>query len=270
MKGIKKILKKFFKNSYYDGLKAIYWKCYCELYKPERDLNTNEIILKELGIEINKIKKILKDSQIEYKRPTTSWHYHLFAGFCSNQSNLKILEIGTYKGAFTKFLGQNFPNANIYSIDLSINDYQFQNSYKRDGEAKLQAFLKERETNLKNLNNVKFKELNSFNLLDEFSNNFFDLIWVDGDHHYPQVAFDIFQSYKLIKNNGFICVDDIIMKKNLKKTEYGWNEGFQTLNHLEEKGLLRNNFILKRANGKSYKKYISISQKVINDIDFKK
>ena len=39
--------------------------------------------------------------------------------------DLKILEIGTHNGEFSKYLSNNLPNSKIYTIDISSSDHNF-------------------------------------------------------------------------------------------------------------------------------------------------
>ena len=53
----------------------------------------------------------------------------------------------------------------------------------------------------KNINheNVKFIEMDSIHLIRDYSNEKFDLIWIDGDHLDPQATIDIYSSFNLLK-----------------------------------------------------------------------
>ena len=49
-------------------------------------------------------------------------------------------------------------------------------------------------SNMLNLDNILFKSMNSLNICNAFKESSFDLIWIDGDHLYPQVVIDIVNS----------------------------------------------------------------------------
>ena len=51
--------------------------------------------------------------------------------------------------------------------------------------------------------------MDSVNILDKFSENFFDIVFVDGDHKDPVVSLDIFNSFKILKSEGLLIVDDL-------------------------------------------------------------
>ena len=94
-----------------------------------------------------------------------------------------------------------------------------------------------------------------------FKEKKFDLIWIDGDHLNPQVTIDIINSLDLLNNDGIICIDDIIMDMKFKKDKYVSNEGFLTLKHLEDNGLIKNYYLIKRIKlgNAVHKKYVSVS-----------
>ena len=101
-----------------------------------------------------------------------------------------ILEIGTHNGEFTNFISSLFSNANIYTIDLPKSDDQFISTYNRKAKEQLKEFILKMNSNLE-AKNIKFIEINSTKLINYFKDIKFDLIWIDGDHHDPQVTVDI-------------------------------------------------------------------------------
>lgn len=230
-------------------------------YDLQKDFEYNEKILSNIFKNFSKsnINKLLGQNNIDINNNEISWHYHLFA--CFENSSKNILEIGTLTGEFTRYLSNIFPESKIYSIDLNQDSEIFQNTYDRNSKEKLNKFIEVRKENL-NKENIIFKELDSFNLMKEFKDMKFDIIWIDGDHFNPQVTLDIFSAYNLIKPNGFLICDDII--KNNYKTDYVNNDSFKTLKFFEKKKLLSNNYILKRVNKENYKikKFISVSKKL--------
>ena len=90
---------------------------------------------------------------------------------------------------------------------------------------------------------IFFKEMDSLNLLSIFEEKKFDIIWIDGDHHAPQVQFDIFQAIKLSSLGTIILVDDIIKIKNTSK--YTSNASFDTIEYLGKKKLFKNRIFFK-------------------------
>jgi len=96
--------------------------------------------------------------------------------------------------------------------------------------------------------------MNSFDILKKFKINFFDIIYVDGDHNNPVVSWDIISSYYLLKRGGVLISDDIIVN----------NAAFLPINYLTEIKKLKTFYFVKRIYKKNSfrKKYISYSIKI--------
>ena len=227
-----------------------------------KDLNYNENLLKLLKINIQKVKSNLNSFNFQYQDPQLSWHYHLFLGLKDyfGDKKINILEIGTFNGNFSNFLSKVYSESQIITIDLDENDQKLIDTYDRNEKKKLDEFLKLRRKNL-NRDNLDFIKLNSLNIKSYFNQKKFDLIWVDGNHLNPQVTIDIINSLDLLANDGIICTDDVIMDEKFEKGKYISNEGFFTLKHLEDNGLIKSYYLIKRItkNNATLKKYVSVS-----------
>ena len=266
IKIIYKILKKILPNSWFIYLQKIYrTKITSNKYRDynlSKDLEYNENLFKLLNFDIEKIKLQLNSLNLQYLSPKLSWHYHLFVGLKNYFGNKKIdiLEIGTSKGNFSNFISKVYDESNVTTIDLDESDKQFINTYGRNEKEKFDEFLKIRNKNL-NRKNIDFIRLNSLNIKKYFNKKKFDLIWVDGDHLNPQVTIDIINSLDILNNDGIICTDDVIMDNKFENSDYVSSDGFYTLKHLEDKGIIRNYYLIKRIRVKNaiYKKYVSVS-----------
>ena len=276
VKIIKKILKKSLPNFLFIQLRNFYWyvsnsikKIYrivrffikTRNYDLSKDLDYNENIFKLLNFEIKKIKLQLNSFNFQYHDPELSWHYHLFTGLKQYFGNKKIniLEIGTHKGNFSNFISKVYSESQITTIDLDENDNQFINYFNRGKNNKLDELLKLRNKNL-DRKNIQFIKLNSLNIKKYFDKKF-DLIWVDGDHLNPQVTIDIINSLDLLNNDGILCTDDVIIDHKFQKNAYVSKDSFITLQHLEDNGIVKNFFLIKRIkiSNSLNKKYISFS-----------
>ena len=222
----------------------------------------------DFNSSLNELKSVFKKLNFNNFNENTSMHFLLFS--CLNQQNKgikNILEIGTYKGESTKFLSELFNNSKIYTFDLPDNDPIFLSSYSREDPKVLDDFLKKRKKNL-NSKNIKFIQSNSF-FIPELVSNIFDLIWIDGDHLLPTIAWDICNAYHLCKKDGWIMFDDIIKNtKTYKDGKYGSGDAYRILNFLENKKVINNTYFYKRLkpsyldpNSKT-SKYISLSKKI--------
>lgn len=247
---IKIFFKIFGKNAYYIPLinNIIYSSA-----KLKSDILNNEKILKKFDIDIKDLKKKLSKFNIDYFSHDISWHYFIFCGFSLKKNNLNILEIGTSEGNFTNFLSKNFISSKITTIDLPVK--QIREINKNMSDLEFDFFLKKRNSNL-NRDNIEYIEMNSKDLLKKFNENTFDLIWIDGDHKAPQVEQDIENSLKIIKNDGVVCCDDIVMDEY--RTNYVDGDSYK---HLIKKNNLENQYLIKRIRRSNYdsKKHLSVS-----------
>ena len=272
MKKIKKIIINIFGLNFYEFLLRIYLvfikpSNYKMLfYRTSKDLKNNEHLISRFGYDKNYIKEVFRKNNLNYHGKQLSWHYHIFAAL--KKENLKILEIGTYNGEFTRFLSNVYNDSIIYTIDLPENDERFINTYERSELNEREIFLNIRNKNLKN-KNIKFIEMDSINLTKKFEEEYFDLIWIDGDHHDPQVSLDIKSSIKLIKKDGIFCCDDIIISPIKEKDNYISTESHYTLDNLEKEKKIKNFYFVKlirphNALGRPYTAHISLSKKLKN------
>tara|TARA_Y100000741_G_C18171633_1_gene525500 strand:+ start:232 stop:912 length:681 start_codon:yes stop_codon:yes gene_type:complete len=113
---------------------------------------------------------------------------------------------------FSKKLSFNFP-PNLYRwhlLQFIINKYNF-NDYLEIGCDKNQSFSKIKIKNKVGVDPISGGTIRSTSN-DFFSKNknFFDIIFIDGLHHYNQVLNDINNSLKILNKNGFILVHDCL------------------------------------------------------------
>tara|TARA_B100000575_G_C23139044_1_gene662407 strand:+ start:288 stop:1124 length:837 start_codon:yes stop_codon:yes gene_type:complete len=198
----------------------------------QEDKNNYKLLGIDFDEGINLIKNIFGDKFLDEtlsfkknKLSTSSYQFILFAALSQKFKINKILEIGTYDGKNAFVLSKIFNKAEIVTIDLPTKDIT-EGSF---GEAINSIGLKKHfEIRNKNLlpKNITFVESNSFFLpsLDNYKfNNDYDLIFVDGNHIFPEVSWDTFFAYNHLKKNGksFLIMDDYL---NLNKSNI-YNKG---------------------------------------------
>lgn len=266
IKQIKKILKLILPIKIFKFIKILYlsfsFKSLNYLsYDKNFDLVENEKLLEQISLDKNYILNIFKDNKLNYNDDLLSWHYHIFAGLSKNSKDLNILEIGTHIGSFTHYISKIFNSSKIFTVDLHHEDKLFKSAkYNRNIFQEREKFLKKRDLNLKK-SNIKFFEMNSFDLLNNFEKEFFDIIWLDGDHTNPQLSMDLISSFYLLKKGGILLTDDIFFKKNSKNVS-----NFETLNaikYLTDLKKCKTYYFSKRINRRNAfaKKFISFSIK---------
>jgi len=179
----------------------------------------------KLGVNFHEGTEVLKEifgidflnSVLSFKKDeltTRSYQYILFASLSKKYNIKKILEIGTYDGENSYVLSKIFNKAKIDTIDLpekDITEGSFGNTIDAIG---LKKHISNRNKNLL-ANNINFIESNSFFLPSLDNKKFkddYDLVFVDGNHLFPEVSWDTFFGYHHLKKNGssFLIMDDLL------------------------------------------------------------
>lgn len=145
--------------------------------------------------------------------------------FCDKSTNLNLLEIGVFKGEFLNFINTQCKNVNkIDALDL-FEGIVFSGDV--DGNNLESCDLVSSYKELKNLYNDNFKiniiKSDSYSFLKIEDNNFYDIIYIDGDHSYEGVMKDLIGSYNKIKDRGYIMGHDYII--NTRKTKNFYHFG---------------------------------------------
>jgi hypothetical protein len=123
-------------------------------------------------------------------------------------------EIGVWRGDFSAEILKAAAPRKLYLIDpwLIRDDAVHEKAWygarsRPDIEGIYQNVLKrfavERESGT-----VVVKRARSEEALSEFSDGYFDFIYIDGDHEYSAVRKDCFLAFDKVRTGGFICGDD--------------------------------------------------------------
>ena len=215
-------------------------------------------------------KLILIKKDLDFKSRNSgmsSEHEVIFSSLSlnSNKSLTDILEIGTFDGYNSLLLSNLFPNSNIDTIDLPETDEDFINYLIiKDNVSK---FIQERNIILSKNKNINFFSLNSLKLLNYKKK--YDLIWIDGSHGYPVACIDIVNSLHILKENGLILCDDVLLKLNHSNSDrmYGSIATYETLNELKKQNLIDFRLVYKRLSAKyncieKRRKFVAIVSKI--------
>ena len=177
----------------------------------------------------------------------------------------RILEIGTFEGEGANVLARLFPGAEVVTVELPEDDPLFRTFYRRTTEAERRAFQEKQAKNL-DLPNIRLLKVNSF-FLPERVEGAFDLIWVDGGHLYPEVAWDICNAWRLCAPGGYLLFDDVMPDRKSRKTDLISSDSYEVLTYLQARlPSLRPAYFLKRRQlfryGDVFKKtYVACLQK---------
>jgi hypothetical protein len=146
--------------------------------------------------------------------------------------NLIIAEIGVFKGDFSKILLEKLKPKELHLIDVFSGKMC---SGDKDGNNIVWTNLEDEYAKLQNeyeKNKTVFIHKGySYDILKNFPDKYFDLIYVDGDHSYEGVKNDLNLCFNKVKNKKYICghdytrdmflgvvdaVDEFCKNKNLK------------------------------------------------------
>lgn len=180
----------------------------------------------------------------EEKTGMASVHWILFCCIRAVADVRSILEIGTYDGETALLLSRIFPNAAVTTVDVPDDDPIFGSSYRRENPTEHRQFLKRRRKNLDDAG-VHFIETNSFFLLDTVD-GVFDLIWVDGGHLYPEIAWDLCNAYHLCAPGGWLLCDDVITHPKGFRSEVSSPDSYHVLEYIQKRTDDEITYFLKR------------------------
>jgi predicted O-methyltransferase YrrM len=166
-----------------------------------------------------------------------------------------ILEIGTYLGYTTCFLSHLFERATIYTTALPADDPVFDDYHILDAPGVADVYRKRLDRA-----NIDIIQKNSGFLWQEKLPDF-DLIWLDGGHQYPVVAWDHFYSLSKLAAGGWLFSDDIVEPSSDTESPYEPRfHAFHTIDYYNARMKNKFQYLLKREDAGTYlyaRKYIA-------------
>lgn len=169
----------------------------------------------------------MTESQYDYSKLSDHEKSFLPEGFQGNIYNLsykwtniipvkneklRILEIGAYHGAnvcsYMKTYAQH-PDSEVHCVDPWF-DYDEYSEYKNIQYKNYSRFL----TNITKLNPSDIQKIYihrglSGDIVPRFENEYFDIIYIDGNHEKKFVLEDAVISFNKVKKGGWIVFDDL-------------------------------------------------------------
>ena len=130
-------------------------------------------------------------------------------------NNIKnILEIGSYEGRSAIFFLKNFNGSKITCVDTWCGSDELKHVNFELIEENFDF-----NTSFYQSNKYLFKYKMTSNEFFKKNHKYFDLIFVDGDHSSDQVKVDLINSWNILKNGGYLILDDYMwwFYKDLKK-----------------------------------------------------
>jgi len=157
---------------------------------------------------------------------------------------INYLEIGTLHGRnLIKVANSycNHPNSKLYCIDPWF-DYDGYSEYKNQQETSWKIFNENIDT-AKIRNKVEIHRDLSENVVPTLPNDYFDIIFIDGNHETEYVYKDGVMSFDKLKSGGYMIFDDYFyVKSNWPETRIGVNNFIETYKDKIEIITLANSF----------------------------
>jgi len=160
-------------------------------------------------------------SKFKYRTlPKIFFWKKIFKKLKNTNSNINILEIGSYRGESSSFFLEEIKNSSITCVDTwegsdenksrGENFIEIEKAFDEVGKKYKDRLIKKKETSQ--------QFFNFFNE-DKLGNEVYDLIYVDGSHYADDVYFDAINSFRVLKKGGIIIFDDYLWfyYKNLHK-----------------------------------------------------
>jgi len=116
--------------------------------------------------------------------------------------HINYLEIGSFEGRSVVFVGE-LKNTNSIS---AVDTWEGSNEHNNISMIKVFENFK-KNINILNKSNIKFFKTTSDNFFKN-NKNFYNLIYIDGNHEYTQLKKDFANSLNCIEKNGYIICDD--------------------------------------------------------------
>jgi hypothetical protein len=169
--------------------------------------------------------KLQKMKRAYMKKQETNAQWFDSRAYISNaiplNSESKIAEIGVFNGNFSDILLKSYNPKMLYLIDpyegvVSSGDADGNNIITYE----MKQLYHQMVNKYKNNDNITLLRAKS-TILEAFADSFFDMIYIDGDHSFDGVKYDLEVAYVKTKDKGWICGHDL--RTNAHKTQNIYN-----------------------------------------------
>ena len=130
-------------------------------------------------------------------------------------------EVGVWKGDFAQCILNQKPSQ-LHLIDPWIHQDYIDRYYSIDQE-KINTIYNDVVVRFRQQTNVVIHK--AFSTAVDFEEDFFDFVYIDGNHNYENVKKDLEHYYPLVKKGGYICGDDYWLWHTIPKDGFGSDSG---------------------------------------------
>lgn len=126
-------------------------------------------------------------------------------------------EIGVFKGSYSSQMLNFFNSKNILLNLYLVDPWKVDKDFKEYGENKLEKAYELVKDKFKDNKNVNILRSSSFDASSKFDDNFFDFIYIDGNHKYKYVKEDLELWFPKVKIGGILFGDDYLRPYGVQK-----------------------------------------------------
>jgi predicted O-methyltransferase YrrM len=185
------------------------WRRILARREKDRIHGFNDFFLRELGVSRSDVsalhERICAACGMVVRREESRHRFFFAALKVSGFAPSTILEIGTEYGETTIYLSELFPEARITTIDLPKDDPIYADWHPEGAEHQRRKLAERLQRP-----NVSSLQVNTVWLQGQDFPRF-DLIWLDGGHEYPEVAWDHFYCVDKLAAGGWLFSDDVFL-----------------------------------------------------------
>ena len=145
---------------------------------------------------------------VTYEGPiyTPASHWRRFVDIQKN-TPIHYLEIGVFYGIHLFEVAKTFPNAQLHGVDPWL-DYEEYPEYKGQQNTIFNGFQRNL-SKCPHKSRIQAYRGFSNDIVPQFPNEYFDIVFVDGNHETEFVYKDACMSFEKTKSGGYIVFDDM-------------------------------------------------------------